>query len=102
MCLCVCVVCVVCVCVCLCAIHETSHVPPVLPDKEGPCLLRVCFLYVVVVVCVWYVCVCVVCGVCVCVCLYVHTEGAFLANGISLKMECTYILVCSVLDLYKR
>ena len=47
--------CVCCVYVCAPAIHEASQVLSVLPDKEGPCLLCVCFLYmVVVVVCVWW------------------------------------------------
>ena len=62
------------VCVCVCVTHEASQVLPVLQDKEGSCLLCVCFLYVVVVV----VCVCGVCGgvcggVCACmVCVCVH------------------------------
>ena len=35
--------------------HEASQVLPDLPDKEGSCLLCVCFLYVVVFVwCVWW------------------------------------------------
>ena len=32
-----------------CVIHEASQVLPVLPDKEGLCLLCVCFLY-----CMWW------------------------------------------------
>ena len=78
-----------CACMCVCVracvrvTLEASHVLPVLPDKEGPCLLCVCFLYVVVavvcvcgvcvVVCVCESCVCVrvhVVCVCVCVCVY--------------------------------
>ena len=47
-CVCVCV----CVCararVCVCVIHEASQVLPVLPDKEGSCLLCVC------VSCMWW------------------------------------------------
>ena len=45
------------VCVCAGAIHDASQVLPVLPEKEGPCLLCVCFLdVVVVVVCVFLGC----------------------------------------------
>ena len=81
MCVCVCVSVSVCVCVCLCecvcVIHEASQVLPGLPDKEGPCLYCVCFLYVVVacVLCV-VVCVCTLCG-CVCVCMWCGCVGMY-------------------------
>ena len=63
------------VCMCLCAIHEANQILLVLPDKEGSCLLCMCFLYMVVVVvcggvfvCAWCVCVrACACGVSVCV-----------------------------------
>ena len=59
------------VCACVRVTLEASHVLPVLPDKEGPCLLCACFLYVVVaVVCVVCVVVC-VCAWCVCVRVHV-------------------------------
>ena len=63
-----------CVCVCVCAIHEASQILPVLPDREGPCLL-----------CVFPVsggCGCVpVCMVCVCACACaVHVQEAKLVD----------------------
>ena len=97
----------------VCAIHEACQVLPVLPDKEGPCLLCVRFLYVVVVVCVcmsvcmsvcvrvcacvcvWcvhvcvWVCVCV--GVCVGVGVGVHTKGSvLLMEYVSLLFLCFF------------